>query len=154
MANEISVRTKYEFLDEDGTTYNYDDTYFSDSSTTASLPRRAIFTASDQGEATIALFGATPSYETHLSGPALVLIVNHEDVRELRIRVDAGAAAEESRIIPAGCWAFFDVNELDQQALGGGGSFTYGADPVTSITCISNYQSAKGEILIINKAAS
>lgn len=153
MANAITVRTQITFSDNDGTTYNYDNQYYSDANTTASLPRRLIVTASDQGEAQIANFGASVLYDTHLTGASLVLIINRETSREVRIRKTTGAD-EESRVIPPGGWAFFDINEMDQQALGGGGSFTYGATAVTSITCMTNYQSAKIEALIIYKAAS
>lgn len=152
MANEISVRTQFTFLDNDGTVYNKDVSFYSDASTTASRPRRIIFTASDAGLTSIMTF-SSESFEQQPAGPSMVFIVNREAARDMEIEINS-TSGYCSRILHPGEYVYLDVAQMDIVTLGGGGAFTYASDDIDVISCKTDFQSAKGEALIIFKAAS
>lgn len=153
MADEITVRTNYTFLSEDGTSYDRDVSFFSDDNTTASLPKRYVFYASDGGEYTALDFSGLPAYHQQVMGASMCWLVNRDEGRDMYVRLQT-SSMDESRIIKPGEWVYVDVCEGDQGVLGGGGSFTYGAEPFLAITVLSDFQSARGELITIYKATS
>lgn len=153
MADSITVRTSYAFLSEDGTSYERDVSFFSDDNTTASRPKRYIFYASDGATYTALDFSSTQAYHQQLNGAAMCWLVNRDEGRDMYVTLSS-ASMTETRIIKPGEWLYVDVCEGDQGALGGGGAFTYGAEPFTAVSVFSDFQSARGELFTIYKAAS
>lgn len=153
MANEISVNTNYTFQDSNGTVYSRDITYFSDSGTTASRPKRYIFYATPNSPVYALDFGANDGFLNQLSGAAMLCIVNREESRDMVV-VLTSASLSETRILGPGEWLYLDVCEGDEAAIGGGGAFTYGAEALEAVQVYANWQSCKGELLTIYKATS
>ena len=151
MANEITVNTTYAFVNDEGTAYSENHTYFSDAATDASRPRRLGFIANTAG-ASILSFTSTPASNTQLIGPTLLFLVNRDARADMYVTLAGSSGAAEGRKLRAGEWMFFDVTDIDQQAFAS--PIAYGAQSLASVTTRSENSDAKGEYLSIYKAAS
>ena len=152
MANEISVRTNYTFLSEDGTMYQRDHTYDSDETSTASFPKRFMFVADTNGLSALD-FSAVNSYRIQLTGPSLLMLVNRDERVDMIVSMSTTNLTEK-RILGPGEWIFLDVTDGSEPSIGGGGAFTYTAESMLAVYVSTQFQSAKGELVCILKSAS
>lgn len=152
MANEISVRTQYTFLSEDGTTYSRDNTYFSDATSAATSPLQYVFYAEAAASYAISFSGGAFAEQNRSS--AMLYLINRDDRRDMLVELADTLGGLETRRLGPKEWVYLDVCEMNQSALGGGGAFTYAARPISQIQVQTDSQSARGELLSILKSAS
>lgn len=152
MANEISVRTTYTFLSDDGTMYQRDHTYNSDATSTASFPKRFMFVADTNGLSALD-FSTTNSYRIQLTGPSLLMLVNRDERVDMLVNMGTTSLTEKRTLGP-GEWIFLDVTDGSQPLIGGSGAFTYAAESLLAVYVSTQFQSAKGELVCILKSAS
>lgn len=153
MANEISVRSQYTFMDASGTVYNSDKTYFSDATSAASSPKRYTFYAHTVSQ-DILTTGAASLYGQGVQGAGILFVVNRSSSIDIEVELTGTGPVNLFRVLGPGESMLIDVSEIDQAALGGGGSFTYASTPITNVSVITTHQEAKGELLFISKSAS
>ena len=152
MANEISVRTTYTFLSEDGTMYQRDHTYDSDSASTASFPKRIMFVADTNGLNALD-FSTINSYRVQLTGPSMLMLVNRDERVDMIVQLSTSNLTEK-RILGPGERIFLDVTDGSEPLIGGGGAFTYASESLVAVSVSTQFQSAKGELVCILKSAS
>lgn len=150
MADEISVRTKYSFTSDDGTNYGEDFQYSSDNGTTAGTPKRYMFVA-DASPVSVLNFNTTSNFRTQINGSSILMIVNRDERIDMNLTISTSSMTHKRTLKPKE-FMFLDVTQGDQGTIGGGGSFTYAAENVTTVTAGTNYQSARGELICIRKS--
>ncbi len=148
MANEIAVRTAYNFMSDGGTAYNEDNSYNLDADSQASLPKVYGFTAIRTG-CVILGFGVDTEQIEQLQQSAMFKIVNRDPNNSMTLLIQNAAGGSETRIIGPLQWAFFNVAELTVAS-----TFTVAASRITQITASCDAASVRGELITIYKATS
>ncbi len=146
--NEITVRTNYTFLSDDGTGYTEDHSFKADPTSAASLPKRYGFTAIRTG-CVILGFGTDTEQIEQLQQSAMFMIVNRDPNNAMTLLIQNAAGGSETRTLGPLAWAYFNVAELTV-----GATFSVAASRMTQITASCDAASVRGELITIYKATS